>query len=214
MGNIKVLLVNNRVIQREGLCLLLKKTPDITVVGETGDKTEALALIEQTAPDVVLIDMAVVGIEITRQMKEIYHAITVLTITGEETEPYLFDLLAAGASGCIANTSASEELISAIREVYGGNMHLSSSAARTLVENYLRRVDKNEEKTIYNGLTRREWEILTYIVAGQHNRDIAGLLGVSVRTVQSHRTNLMDKLGVHDSIQLVRYAIRKGLVKP
>lgn len=214
MGNIKVLLVNNRVIQREGLCLLLKKTPDITVVGETGDKTEALALIEQTAPDVVLIDMAIYGLEITRQLKETYPAITVLTITGEETEPYLFDLLAAGASGCIANTSASEELISAIREVYGGNMHLSSSAARTLVENYLRRVDKNEEKTIYNGLTRREWEILTYIVAGQHNRDIAGLLGVSVRTVQSHRTNLMDKLGVHDSIQLVRYAIRKGLVKP
>lgn len=214
MGNIKVLLVNNRVIQREGLCLLLKKTPDITVVGETGDKTEALALIEQTAPDVVLIDMAIYGLEITRQLKESYPAITVLTMTGEETEPYLFDLLAAGASGCIANTSASEELISAIREVYGGNMHLSSSAARTLVENYLRRVDKNEEKTIYNGLTRREWEILTYIVAGQHNRDIAGLLGVSVRTVQSHRTNLMDKLGVHDSIQLVRYAIRKGLVKP
>lgn len=214
MGNIKVLLVNNRVIQREGLCLLLKKTPDITVVGETGDKTEALALIEQTAPDVVLIDMAIYGLEITRQLKETYPAITVLTMTGEETEPYLFDLLAAGASGCIANTSASEELISAIREVYGGNMHLSSSAARTLVENYLRRVDKNEEKTIYNGLTRREWEILTYIVAGQHNRDIAGLLGVSVRTVQSHRTNLMDKLGVHDSIQLVRYAIRKGLVKP
>ncbi len=214
MGNIKVLLVNNRVIQREGLCLLLKKTPDITVVGETGDKTEALALIEQTAPDVVLIDMAIYGLEITRQLKESYPTITVLTMTGEETEPYLFDLLAAGASGCIANTSASEELISAIREVYGGNMHLSSSAARTLVENYLRRVDKNEEKTIYNGLTRREWEILTYIVAGQHNRDIAGLLGVSVRTVQSHRTNLMDKLGVHDSIQLVRYAIRKGLVKP
>ena len=214
MGGIKVLLVNNRAIQREGLCLLLKTTPDIMVVGETGDKAEAFALIEQTAPDVVLIDMAIFGIEITRALKETYHAITVLTVIDEETEPYLFDLLAAGASGCIANTSASEELISAIREVYSGNMHLSSSAARILVENYLRRIDKGEEKTIYDGLTRREWEILTYIVAGKHNRDIAGLLDVSIRTVQTHRTNLMEKLGVHDSIQLVRYAIRKGLVKP
>lgn len=214
MNGIKVLLLSDRPIQREGLCLLLEKAPDITVVGETGEVTEALALIEEAAPYVVLIDMAVFSLEITRQLKEAFPGVTILTMSGEETEPYLFDILAAGASGCVSGTSGSEELISAIREVCSGNMHLSASAARTLVEHYLRRVDKDEEKSIHNGLTRREWETLTYIAAGKHNRDIAELLGVSIRTVQSHRTSLMEKLGVHDSIQLVRYAIRRGLVKP
>ena len=213
MDNGKVLLVSDRVIQREGLRLLLEKTPDITVVGEAGDKAEALAIVAQTAPDVVLIDMVISGLEITRQLKETYPEAAVLVMTEGETDPYIFDLLAAGASGCIASTSASEELISAIREVQEGDIHLSSSAARTLVENYLRRVDKGEEKTIHSGLTRREWEILTYIVADKHNKEIAELLGISVRTVQSHRTSLMEKLGVHDSIQLVRYAIRKGIVR-
>jgi two-component system response regulator NreC len=215
MERIKVILIDDVVILREGIRLLLEKAPDIEVLGEAGDKTEAMALMEQMVPDVVLMDINLPGLmETTRWLKDRYPSNKVLITTMEETDPYLLDLLEAGVSGCIVKTSTRDELISAIREVYSGNTHLSPSAARTLVENYLRRADRREEKTIHDGLTPREWEILTYIAADMQNKEIASLLGISVRTVQAHRTNLMEKLGAHDRIQLVKYAIRKGIVRP
>jgi two-component system response regulator NreC len=121
-------------------------------------------------------------------------------------------MLQAGASGYVVKTTAASELISAIRAVYQGDVYLYPSITRMLVEDYLQRVEGGEEKISYEGLTNREREILMYIAEDKKNKEIADLLGISVRTVQAHRTNLMDKLGAHDRTELVKYAISKGII--
>ena len=129
-----------------------------------------------------------------------------------ETDQYLSEMLEAGASGYVVKTTTSRELISAIRAVYQGDVHLYPSIARMLVEDYLQKVKMGEKKDSYNGLTPREREILRYIAEDKQNKEIAELLSISVWTVQAHRTNLMDKLGAHDLTELVKYAIRKGII--
>ena len=125
---------------------------------------------------------------------------------------YLSGMLKAEASGYVVKTATSSELISAIRAVHQGDVYLYPSVARMLVEDYLQKVKTGEEKTSYEGLTSREREILMHIAEDRKNKEIADLLDISVRTVQAHRTNLMDKLGAHDRTELVKFAIRKGII--
>ena len=215
MSKIRVFLADDHLILREGIRSILEKVPDIEMIGEAADGKEAVAKVEQLAPDVVLMDITMPGLnglEATRQIKQKHPSIKVLILTMHETDQYLSEMLEAGASGYVVKTTTSRELISAIRAVYQGDVHLYPSIARMLVEDYLHKVKTGEEKASYNGLTPREREILRYIAEDKQNKEIAELLGISVRTVQAHRTNLMDKLGAHDRTELVKYAIRKGII--
>jgi two-component system response regulator NreC len=215
MNKIRVFLADDHAILREGIRLLLRKVPDIEVVGEAGDGEEAVAQVEQLVPDVVLMDITMPGLnglEATEQIKGKKTQVKVLILTMHETDQYLSGMLRAGASGYVVKTTVSSELISAIRIVHQGDVYLYPSIARMLVEDYLQRGKRGEEKTSYEGLTGREREILMYIAEDKKNKEIADLLGISVRTVQAHRTNLMDKLGAHDRTELVKYAISKGII--
>jgi len=215
MRKIRIFLADDHLILREGIRLLLEKVPDIEMVGEADDGEEAVTGVEQLMPDVVLMDITMPrlnGLEATRQIKQKHPQIKVLILTMHETDQYLSEMLEAGASGYIVKATNSIELISAIRAVNQGDVHLYPSIARMLVEDYLQRVSAGEEKVSYNGLTPREREILRYIAEGMQNREIGDLLSISVRTVQAHRTNLMDKLGAHDRTELVKYAIRRGII--
>lgn len=215
MNKIKVFLADDHLILREGIRSLLEKVPDIEMIGEADNGSEAVERVGQLMPDVVLMDITMSGLnglEATRQIKQKYPSVKVLILTMHETDQYLSEMLEAGASGYVVKTTTSNELISAIRAVYQGDVHLYPSIARMLVEDYLQKVKIGEEKESYNGLTPREKEILKLIAGDKQNKEIADLLGISVRTVQAHRTNLMDKLGAHDRTELVKYAIRKGII--
>ncbi|MBF8265309.1 MAG: response regulator transcription factor [Dehalococcoidia bacterium] len=215
MGKIKIFLADDHLILREGIRSLLQKLPDIEVVGEATDGETAVNEVSRIIPDVVLMDITMPklnGLEATRQIKEKHPQVKVLILTMHETGQYLSEMLQAGASGYVVKTTTSADLISAIRAVYHGDVYLYPSIARMLVEDYLSQVKTGEEKTSYEGLTGREREILAYIAEDKKNKEIADTLGISVRTVQAHRTNLMDKLGAHDRTELVKYAIRKGII--
>lgn len=215
MSKIRIFLADDHQVVREGIRLLLEKVPDLEVIGEADDGGEAVAKISQLVPDIVLMDITMPGLnglEATRQIKQKHPSIKVLILTMHETGQYLSEILEVGASGYMVKTTTSRELISAIRTVHRGDVYLYPSIARMLVGDYLQRVKSGEEKTSYNGLTPREIEILRYIAEDRQNREIAQLLGISVRTVQAHRVNLMEKLGAHDRTQLVKYAIRKGII--
>jgi len=215
MNKIKVFLADDHLILREGISSLLQKVPDIEVVGEAGDGREAVAKVAQLVPDVVLMDITMPGLnglEATQQIKQKTPQVKVLILTMHETDQYLSGMLRAGASGYVVKTTATSELISAIRAVHQGDVYLYPTIARMLVEDYLQRVKAGEQKPSYEGLTPREREILMYIAEDKKNKEIADLLGISIRTVQAHRTNLMDKLGAHDRTELVKYAISKGMI--
>ncbi|RJQ39618.1 MAG: DNA-binding response regulator [Dehalococcoidia bacterium] len=212
----KVFLADDHQVFREGIRLLLERVADIEVVGEADDGAQTVSRVGQLLPDVVLMDITMPGLnglEATRQIKQSYPQVKVLILTMHETDQYLSEMLEVGVSGYVVKTTTSRELISAIRTVHQGDVYLYPSIARMLVGDYLQRVKSGEEKTSYDGLTPREREILRYIAEDLQNREIARRLGISVRTVQTHRTNLMEKLGAHDRTQLVKYAIQKGIIK-
>ncbi len=216
MNRIRVFLVDDHLMMREGIRWLLEKTPDIEIVGEAGDGVEAVVGVEQLAPDVVLMDISMPrlgGLEATRQIKEQNPQVKVLILTMHETDQYLSQMLQSGASGYVVKTAAFSELVSAVRAVYQGDVYLYPAIARMLVDDYLLKVKAGKEGS-HDSLTSREKEILRLVAEGTKNKEIAGLLGISLRTVQAHRTNLMRKLGVHDRTELVKYAVRNGVVAP
>lgn len=217
MSKIRVFLADDHQVFREGIRLLLERVPDMEVIGEADNGEEAVTRVSQLMSDVVLMDITMPGLnglEAARQIKQKHPSVKVLILTMHETDQYLAEMLGVGVSGYLVKTTTSRELISAIRAVYQGDVYLYPSIARMLVGDYLQRVKSGEEKTSYDGLTPREREILRYIAEGRQNREIAQLLFISVRTVQAHRSNLMEKLGAHDRTQLVKYAIRKGIISP
>ncbi|MBI4186514.1 MAG: response regulator transcription factor [Chloroflexi bacterium] len=216
MDKIRVFLADDHIIMREGIRSLLQKYPDIDVIGEAGDGEEAVTNVIQSVPDVVLMDITmpvINGLEATRRIKEKSPQIKVLILTMHDTAQYLSQMLQAGASGYVVKTTATSELVAAIRAVHKGDVYLYPSIARMLVEDYLKRATSGQAKISYEGLTKRERQILTLIAEDKKNKDIADMLGISVRTVQAHRTNLMDKLGAHDRTELVKFALRKGLIE-
>ncbi len=213
---IRVFLADDHLILREGIVTLLKRVKDIEVVGEASDGREAVTKVEQLVPDVVLMDITmpgVNGLEAAQQIKRKQPQVKVLILTMHDTSQYLAGMLNAGASGYVVKTTTSEELISAIRAVHNGDVYLHPSIARMLVNDYLKKVEEGEKKASHELLTKREKEILKYIAEDMKNKEIADILSISVRTVQAHRTNLMDKIGAHDRTELVKYAISKGLIE-
>lgn len=215
MKKITVLLADDHRVLREGIRSLLEKAPDIEVVGEAGDGGEAVVKAQQLAPDVVLMDITmpgVNGLEATRQIKASRPGTNVLILTMHESNQYISQFLRSGASGYVLKDTAASELVGAIRAVCQGDVFLYPSIARKLLEEYLLKVKRGEEEGSYDGLTNREREVLKMVAEGRSNKEIADTLSLSVRTVQAHRANLMGKLHMHDRTELVRYAIRKGLI--
>ncbi|MBT3364019.1 MAG: response regulator transcription factor [Chloroflexi bacterium] len=212
----KVFLADDHLLFRQGIKSLLSKVTDIEILGEASDGEETIAKVHKLKPDVVLMDITmpkINGLEATKLIKEKLPSVKILILTMHDTDQYLAGMLEAGASGYVVKTAASDELITAIREVNEGDVHLYPSIARMLVEDYLEKAKEGGEKESTDGLTPREHEILKYIAEGKQNKDIAELLFISARTVQAHRTNLMAKIGAHDRTEVVKYAIRKGLTK-
>ncbi len=217
MAKIKVVVADDHAIVREGVRMILAKEPDIEVVGEAGDGQEALDLVTKVRPHVVIMDISMPGmggIEATERLRERHSDTHVLALTMHEDESYVFQLLRAGASGYVLKRAAAADLVQAVRASAKGEAFLYPSVARKVVEDYLRRVEKGEERERYDGLTTREKEILTHIAEGSSNQQIAEKLYISIKTVQTHRAHILEKLGLHDRTELVRYAIRKGLINP
>lgn len=217
MSRIRLLLVDDHEVVRRGLRMLLENELDLLIEGEAGDGRQALELVEKLKPDVVIMDITlpdITGIDATRQIKAIYPDVAVVALTIHEDQQYFFEMLQAGASGYVPKRAAPDDLILAIRAAYRGETYIYPSLAKLLVKDFLTRNDEDETKETMSGLTPREQEVLGLLAEGQTNDEIAERLVISAHTVARHRENLMAKLGLHSRSELVKYAIRKGLIKP
>ncbi|MGO8947897.1 MAG: response regulator [Ktedonobacterales bacterium] len=216
LEKIRVLLADDHTILRAGLKMMLNAQPDIEAIGEASDGRQAINEAEKLSPDVIIMDITMPecnGIEATRQIKRLLPDIRVLILTMHENEEYLFQTLRAGAAGYMLKEAADTDLISAIRVVSSGRFYLSPSAQSMLVSDYLQRVHTGEERDSYGALTEREREILKLVAEGFTNGQIGELLFISPKTVDTHRTHIMDKLNLHSRAELVKYAMRRGLLE-
>ena len=213
MTKIRVLLADDHAIVREGVRMILNAQPDMEVVGEASDGVGALRLAQTLKPDLALMDIGMPGmngLEATRALKEAHPLIQVLILTMLEDEDYFFRILAAGASGYVLKGAGSDELLSAIRAVSQGGVYLFPTMAKKLVGDYLKGQAASDGTA--DPLTAREREVLKLIAAGKMNREIAELLVISLNTVQTHRLHIMEKLNLHNRTELIKYAIRRGLI--
>jgi len=213
MRTIRVLVVDDHTIVRDGISALLALAGDIEVVGEAANGSEALEMVKELNPDVVLMDIAMPimgGLEATRRICKEFQT-KVLVLTQYDDKEYVFPVIEAGASGFISKVAASAELASGIRSVYRGDSYLSPSVARLLIEDYQHGGTKNGNDP-YERLTDRERDVLKLVVEGHTTQEIANMLVVSPKTVEGHKTNLMAKLGIHNRTELVKYALRKGII--
>ena len=215
MSKIKLVLADDHAVVRSGLRMLLQAQPDIEIVGEAESGKEALAQVRLLQPDVILMDIQMPGmngIEATRQIKEAGEDTAVLALTMHEDDQYFFEMLQAGASGYLPKRAAPDELVHAIRTVSRGEVFLYPSLATRLVQSYLGGDGGGDAVTLVSDLTPREQEVLVLIAEGLTNPEIADKLVISVKTVDRHRENIMRKLNLHSRIELVKYAIRHGLI--
>ncbi len=213
---IRILVADDHTLLRNGIRALLEDEQDIVIVGEAEDGREAVRLAGHLKPNVVLMDIAMPmlnGLEATRQIKREHPEINVLVLTMYDHEEYFRQMLEVGASGYIIKRAAANELVAAIRAVYNGEAVLSPAITRLLLEDYLSQDSLVKEDDGPNALSSRESEVLQLIAEGKTSREIAEILNLSVKTVQSHRTNLMQKLGLHDRGDLIKYAIQKKIIE-
>jgi two-component system response regulator NreC len=213
---IHLFLVDDHEVVRTGLRMLLSNEEDVQIVGEAGTARDALEGVGKVNPDVVLMDIGLPdmsGIEATQKIKSLYPKVAVVALTIHEDEEYFFRMLDAGASGYVPKRAAPEELLTAIRSAFKGEIYLYPSMAKLLVKDYLAQERSIDGASSLDGLTDREQEVLKHLVEGENNDEIANLLVISPKTVARHRENIMRKLNLHSRAELVRYAIRKGIIK-
>ncbi|HEU5231037.1 MAG TPA: response regulator transcription factor [Ktedonobacteraceae bacterium] len=213
---IRILLADDHTILRAGLKMMLNAQPDMEIVGEAQDGRQSIAEAQRLQPDVVLMDITmpdINGIEATKQIKKLLPDTRVLVLTMHEHDEYVFQALRAGASGYMLKEAAATDLITALRVIQSGQFYLSPTAQSVMVGDYLQRVRAGEEKDSYSSLTEREREILKLVAEGYTNNQIAERLVISPKTVDTHRTHIMDKLNLHSRAELVKYAMRRGLLE-
>ena len=213
----RLLLVDDHEVVRSGLRMLLDSEQDVEIVGEAGTAEEALRAVQELEPDVVLMDIGLPdlsGIEAATRIRELRPQVAVVALTIHEDKEYFFRMLDAGASGYVPKRAAPEELLTAIRAAAKGEVYLYPSLATLLVKDYLGQDPDDREARILNGLTERELEVLGHLADGASNSEIGETLQISPKTVARHRENIMRKLNLHSRTELVKYAIRKGIISP
>ena len=214
MEKVRILLADDHTILRAGIRALLEDEPDMVVIGEAEDGRTAVKLVCQLKPDVVLMDIAMPllnGLEATRQIKNDCPQVKVLILSMHDNEEYIRQALVNGAMGYILKDAAAHELLDAIHAVYKGEAVRSPAITRLVIENYLRWGDLQKDNSS-NGLSPREREVLQLIAEGYSNREISEILCISIKTVQTHRMNLMSKLDLHDRADLIKYAIQRKII--
>ncbi|MBI3577917.1 MAG: response regulator transcription factor [Ignavibacteriales bacterium] len=219
MDKIRILLADDHALIRSGIATLLQGNADFSIIGEAKDGEEAVQKAKELSPDVVVIDLSMPklsGVEATKIIKKKYPNIRVLVLTMHENEEYVYQILKSGAGGYVLKSAGKEELSAAIRAVARGEKFFSPRVSQIMAEGYLRRAEEDELKGRQDDapLTRREKEILALVANGLTNQQIADQLYISPRTVDTHRTNIMQKLDIHDVVNLVRYAIEHGITTP
>jgi DNA-binding NarL/FixJ family response regulator len=215
MNKIRILLADDHTILREGIRSLIEDEHDMVVVGEAEDGQTAVKMACQLEPDVVLLDIAMPllnGLEATRQIRQSLPNVKVLALTMHDNEEYIRQILAAGALGYILKDTAARDLLGAIRSVYKDMPVLSPAITRLVIEDYLRWGNSRPQDSS-ESLSRRESEILQLIAEGYTNKQMAEILCISIKTVQTHRSNLMTKLDIHDRGELIKYAIQKKIIE-
>ncbi|HKY33163.1 MAG TPA: response regulator transcription factor [Candidatus Polarisedimenticolia bacterium] len=207
---LRILLADDHVIVRQGFKLLLEQS-GFSVVGEAADGREAVRLAAESRPDVALIDLAMPmlnGLDTCREISKVSPGTRTILLTMYSEEQYILEALRAGVTGYLLKAKASNDLEQAIREVSRGAVYLSPGISRNVVQAYL-----NSGEPMTDPLSPREREVLQLVAEGKTTKEIASLLGISVKTVESHRTRIMAKLNIHETAGLVRYAIRQGLIQ-
>ncbi|MFB5268912.1 response regulator [Paenibacillus enshidis] len=213
---VRILVVDDHVVVRSGLIALLDGKHDISVIGDAADGDEAIAKALELHPDVVLMDFSMPpgkdGLTATTELKKQLPDIEVLILTMHDDDEYLFRAIQAGASGYILKSAPHEELITAIQSVAQGNAYLYANATKRLMSEYLDKLKQDGGSGPYESLSEREKEILSWVAKGYSNKEIAEHLIISVKTVESHKSNLMEKLNLRTRPELVKFAMKKGLL--
>ena len=215
MRKIRILLADDHAVLRAGLRSLLEREPDMEVVGEAGDGHEAVRQARELSPDVVVMDLTMPGMdgmEATREISRLGLPSKVLALTMHDDEQYLYRLIEAGGAGYILKSSAETDLMAAIRTVSQGGVFLYASAATGLLRDYLERT-RSTGADPFDGLSQREVQVLRLTAEGYSNQEIGSQLVLSTKTVDSYRGRIMEKLDLHHRSELIRYALRKGLLQ-
>ena len=216
MAKIRVLLTDDHALFRQGIRTLISAESDMEVVGEASNGADAVIKAAETRPDVILMDIGMAGLssfEATRQVRRNRPETKVLFLTMYDDEDYLVECMEVGAGGYVLKDSPAAQLVSAIRDVYRGGSYLSPRMLSQLVDDFRSRVKSTQRLPRFATLTTREREVLKFLAEGNSVKEIAGNLGLSVKTVEAHKFNLMRKLDIHNKAQLVQYAIQKKIIK-
>jgi two-component system, NarL family, response regulator NreC len=215
MASLRIVLADDHTIVRHGLRLVLERQPDFAVLGEASNGREAIDLVARENPDVVVMDIGMPilnGIEATKRITEERPKTMVVILSVHSDESYILKALRSGARGYLLKDSADTDLIQAIRAVCAGKAFFSPRVSKVLADDYLRQIQQQGVEDPYDLLTPRERELLQLIVELKSTKEIAGILGISPRTIDTHRGNLMQKLNVHSIPELILYAVRKGVI--
>ena len=215
MSEIRVLLADDHGVVRKGLRYLLQKSPEMKVVGEAADGREAVAMAEELNPDVVVMDIAMPqlnGIDATAQIVKKNPRTGVIMLSMYSDETYLVRALGVGAKGYLLKDSTESDLVRAVQAVSQGRPFFSPTIAQTLLDDYMRRLRQENLQDSYALLTDREKEVLQLLAEGKSNKEVATLLNLSLYTVETHRSHLMQKLNLHNTAEIVLYAVRKKII--
>jgi len=215
MSAVRILVADDHGVVRKGLRLILERHDGLEVIGEAADGREAVRLAEELSPDIVIMDVGMPqlnGIDATAQILHRNPRAGVIILSMHSDEGYIVRALSAGAKGYLLKDSAEEDLIQAVRIVAQGRPFFSPRITQTLLDDYVRQLRQKGLQDSYDLLTEREKEVLQLISGGKSNKEVATILGLSVYTVETHRTNLMQKLNLHNTAEIVLYAVRKKII--